>query len=257
MTRPAGQAGRIVERLEAERFAVVHVPAIEIFGIDPGTALRDVWRELGTFDFIHFASSNAIEHFFGYGSASGPASFGATTWFGVMGPGSRAVLARYVDRETVVTPGQESVESAALDSESMLRTLAALHAAPFHRALFVKGEGGRDVLPHAFRAQGSEIVEISVYRRRCPEASAEHRALLDRAARDTWCCTVLTSSEGTSNFSSMLDALGLARLRDCLALATHPRIAQTAQMKGWANVEICDPSDDALLHTLNSAAPSR
>ncbi|HEU4622748.1 MAG TPA: uroporphyrinogen-III synthase [Burkholderiaceae bacterium] len=253
ITRPAGQADALIARLQRADFAVAHVPAFEIVPLPPSPRWSAMLDRLDRFDLVHFASANAIERFF---ALAPHAAFAPDACLAVMGPASRAVLAQHTSHAIVVTPGQERDDDVNLDSEAMLVTLRRLRPQGFRLALFVKGEGGRNVLQGALRAAGSLTEELVLYERRCPRLSAEHAKALERVLDGAWCCTLLTSSEGATHFATMTAGSIGARLMSFPALVTHERVAQVATRLGWQHVEQCVPGDDAVMLKLESIAPS-
>ncbi len=104
---------------------------------------------------------------------------------------------------------------------------------------------GRDWLASQCRGQGGRVDWCVAYRRRAPAWSAAQRELARSASQDgtVW---LLSSSEALDNLSALLPGIDWSRAR---ALATHPRIAQSAARLGFGLVRTSRPAlDDMLLH---------
>ncbi len=262
ITRPTGQSGSLAAALERAGFASVLLPVFEIAPVARPAALTRVWSRIGQFDLIHFASANAIRHFFEHRPAG--AAFKPGAMIAVMGPGSRAAVAPWVrdDAVEIVTPGQElaPVLPTALDSETLMVTLEARLTAGFEglHALLVKGDGGRDWLAQALTEAGAQVEGVAVYRRLCPRLTEEQAGMLRAlSAQPDPTVFVVTSSEGAQNLATMLgayDAIGAWAKRTPIVV-THARVAQRARTLGFAQVFLSAPNDDAVVRTIESACP--
>ena len=260
ITRPTGQSGSLAAALEHAGFAPLLLPVFEIAPVAKAAPVERVWARIGEFDLIHFASANAIKHFFAH-RAPGHA-FKPGALLAVMGPGSRAAITPWLGDAPVrvVTPGQElaPAEPAALDSETLMLTLETLLPDGFggRRALLVKGDGGRDWLAQALDEAGAEVEGIAVYRRLCPRLSDDQVAgLRARMASSAPTAFVVTSSEGAQNLAAMLapfDAIQ-AWAKGMPLVVTHARVAQRAASLGFGRVLLSAPNDDAVVRTIELA----
>lgn len=260
ITRPTGQSGSLANALAGHGFASLLLPVFDIAPVTKPAPVQRIWTRSPEFDLIHFASANAIKHFFAHRPEGQKFKPGAL--LAVMGPGSRAAIAPYLGDDTaqIVTPGQElaPVQPAALDSETLMVTLETVLADGFvgKRALLVKGDGGRDWLARALTEAGVQVEGIAVYRRLCPPLSATQAASLrTRIAAPDPSAFVVTSSEGAQNLVTMLapDATLTAWAKATPIVVTHARVAQRARTLGFARVFLSAPNDDAVVRTIESA----
>jgi len=260
ITRPTGQAGSLAAALEQRGFASLLLPVFDIAPVTKPAPVHRIWARSADFDLIHFASANAIKHFFAHRPEGRGFKPGAL--IAVMGPGSRAVITPYLGDAPVriVTPGQElaPAQPAALDSETLMVTLETVLADGFvgKRALLVKGDGGRDWLAAALAEAGAQVEGIAVYRRLCPPLGETQAASLrTRAAASDPSAFVVTSSEGAQNLVTMLapDAALTAWAKATPIVVTHARVAQRARTLGFARVFLSAPNDDAVVRTIESA----
>ena len=99
-------------------------------------------------------------------------------------------------------------------------------------------------------AAGAQVDTVVAYERRAPIFSAAQIALAQEACGDgsVW---LFSSSEAVAHLQALLPpaCLGTAR-----ALATHPRIAQTARLAGFAVVGETSPTLNAIVASIESQA---
>jgi len=260
ITRPTGQSGSLAAALGQRGFASLLLPVFDIAPVTRPALVQRVWARSAEFDLIHFASANAIKHFFAHRPAGQAFKPGAL--IAVMGPGSRAVVTPFLGDAPVqiVTPGQElaPAQPAALDSETLMVTLETVLPGGFvgKRALLVKGDGGRDWLARALTEAGMQAEGIAVYRRLCPLMTpAQADSLRARAAAAEPTAFVVTSSEGAQNLVTMLapEAALMAWALATPVVVTHARVAQRARTLGFTRVLLSAPNDDAVVRTIESA----
>jgi uroporphyrinogen-III synthase len=238
VTRPAAQAADWVQALRALGQDAVALPLLDIAPVADPAPLHAAWRALPDAHFVMFVSANAVAHFF----AQAPTGL---AWppdlrAGCTGPGTSAALrAAGVPADGIVEPPPE----ASFDSESLWALLAQEHWAGRH-ALVVRGEEGRDWLADTLRARGATVDFVAAYRRCAPVPDAAAQALLSRAlalpAAYLW---LFSSSEGVAHLRTLAPGADWSRSG---ALASHPRIAQTARELGFGRVGLTAPSPAAV-----------
>jgi uroporphyrinogen-III synthase len=248
VTRPAAQAQAWAERLRAHGVQAEVLPLIEIAPPDDAEPVAQAWHSLTQRRMVFFVSPNAVEHFFGLR----PTGFGA--WPpGVLaaspGPGTtQALVAAGVPPSAVAEPAANAPQ---FDSESLWQRL---RERPWSgaRVLIVRGESGRDWLAERLREAGAEVEFVSAYRRAPPLNTPHLRGLLDAALDEPqhylW---FFSSSEAIDNLRHL--HLG-ADWSESRALATHPRIAQTARHAGFGEVLEARPAFDAVMACIQSRA---
>jgi uroporphyrinogen III methyltransferase/synthase len=160
VTRARPQASALAARLRGLGAAVVEAPAIRIEPLDAALP------ELAGYDLLCLTSPNGVHRLF---ELVADARALAGPRIAAIGPGTAAAL-----REHGVEPDLVPARSVA---EGLVEALAGIEVA---RALLVRGEEGRDVLPDALRERGAEVDIVAVYRT-VPEplAAAARSAALD------------------------------------------------------------------------------
>lgn len=246
VTRPARQAADWVARLRAAGIDAVDLPLIAIDPAPDAAAVRSAWEQLGQMRLAVFVSPNAAESFFG--ERPPQVHWPATTRAAAVGPGtSRVLRALGVDPALIVEPASDAAQ---FDSEALwaqLRTTDWRAA----RVLIVRGDGGRDWLAQTLRAQGAEVSAVCAYLRGAPRLDASQQALLAGALlaprRHLW---FFSSSEAVANLEALVGTgADWSRAR---ALATHPRIAASAQRLGFGDVAQARPAFEAVSACIQS-----
>lgn len=241
VTRPAGQAAPLLERIRAAGGEAIALPLLEIappeHPVDADT-LRQQFDRART---IIFISPNAVR--------MALAILPADQWprdatLATVGKGTARALhtAGFCD---IVTPDEGA------DSEALL-ALPEFREIRDQEFLIVRGEGGRALLAQTLEALGARVQHAIVYRRRpLPPGIARLRAEGDATY-------VITSSEA---LRVLLDAArdedDLAWLRDQRYVFGHPRIAELGRTRGLVRGIIAEsPEDEALYSALVSLAQS-
>lgn len=144
VTRARPQASALAQRLRALGATVVEAPAIRIVPIDAA------FPGIGDYDLLCLTSPNGVRRLFELitdaRSLAGPL-------IAAIGPGTAAALREHGIAADLVP--QRSV------AEGLV---AALEGVEVRRALLIRGEEGRDVLPDALRERGAEVEVVAVYR---------------------------------------------------------------------------------------------
>ena len=248
VTRPARQAADWVARLRAAGIDAVALPLIEIVCAPDEAQVQAAWEQLPSMRLAVFVSPNAAECFFG---ARPPAAqWPADTRAAAVGPGTSRVLRELgVDAGQIVEP---AVDAAQFDSEALWEQLRAIDWNA-QQVLIVRGDGGREWLAETLRAHGAQVSAVCAYRRCVPRLDEAQRAIVAAALREPrrhlW---FFSSSEAIANLESIAAEADWSRAR---ALATHPRIAESAQRLGFGEVVQTRPAFDALRACIQSMSP--
>jgi uroporphyrinogen-III synthase len=247
VTRPAAQAAAWVADLRRDGFDAVAMPLIAIAAPADPAPVQQAWHRLADHALVFFVSANAVLHFFALRPAG--ASWPAGTRAAAPGPGTAAALrAQGLPAAAVVEP---AAQAPAFDSESLW---AGLHNEPWagRSVLVVRGENGRDWLAEQLRAAGATVLFVAAYARAAPQPDCAGQSLLAgaRAApgRHLW---LLSSSEAVQHLVALWGGAVPAGAR---ALASHPRIAQTARDAGFAQVLACAPDPAAVRQAIRGAS---
>ena len=232
VTRPAAQALPWVQALEHHGLTATALPLIEIAPALDATEVVNAWLRLGDAQLVMFVSANAVEHFFARRPSA--AAWPSRTLAGSPGPGTtRALRDAGVPMSQIVEPAPDSPQ---FDSEALWQIL---REQDWQGAVVrvVRGDGGRDWLADTLRAHGADVGFVSAYRRVPPRWDAAAQSLLAQAlaqpAEHLW---LFSSSESINHLMAHVRQSATALPSGARALATHPRIAERAQVAGFAPV---------------------
>ena len=252
VTRPAPDAQRWADDLAARGLEAIALPLIAIATMPDAQALAAARNALDGLDALFFVSGNAATHFF---ASNVRTALVQRSWTAINtrawapGPGTAAALI-----EAGVPP--ESIDAPALDapqfdSEALWHVVQP-QVVPGLRVLMVRGAGadgqpaGRDWMADRLRTAGASVAQVAAYRRAAPVWAAAQAALARAALADgsVW---LFSSSEAIGNLKALLPD---ARFEAARAIATHPRIAQTARAAGFGVVCESRPGLDSLERSL-------
>ena len=256
VTRPAGEAARWVQGLAECGIDAVALPLIDIVAEPAGEALDAARTSLAACDAAMFVSAHAATAFLqpiSLPALVGVACDAIKTRAWATGPGTTAALRRAGwPAERLDAPTADAPQ---FDSEALWARVRH-QAGPGRRVLIVRGGDacgralGRPWLAEQLQAAGAQVDQVVAYRRVAPVLDAAQRALALSAATDTslW---LFSSSEAVANLCA---ALPTQDWRAARALATHPRIAQTAREAGFGSVTDTQPTLDAVVASIESGA---
>ena len=247
VTRPEPEAGRWVAQLQARGIEALALPLIEIGPAPDAAAVLQAWQHIDGFRAVMFVSGNAVKNFFAPARSMWPKQTRA--W--ATGPGTRdALQAAGVPLAAIDAPADDAPQ---FDSETLWRQVRG-QLRRGDAVLIARGgdatgrANGRDWLRDELEAQGVRVETVVAYVRRPPAWAAAEIARAAAAAVDgsVW---LLSSSEAIDNLMQLLPAHDW---RGAHAVATHPRIAQTARAAGFAVVHESRPTLDAVVAALES-----
>ncbi|HMN93545.1 MAG TPA: uroporphyrinogen-III synthase [Hydrogenophaga sp.] len=268
MTRPQEDAGRWVEALQTRGWSTLALPLIDIRApSSPGVlAVLDQARaSWWTFDALMFVSAAAVRHFF-TGVHVPPPSCGRNTRFWAPGPGTARELAQALAKLGIPADRLDAppADAGQFDSEHLWPQVQA-QMGMGRRLLVVRGGGaagqpqgagvsagqGREWLTAQCRARGAEVQACMAYER-CPPPEDDELRQKALDSRGPWSVWLFSSSEAVTNLRLWLPGF---TADGASALATHPRIAETATMAGFARVLISRPALPDVLAALESQWP--
>ncbi len=237
VTRPAGQADGLCERLRSAGFSVSREPllALEPLG-ELAPSGRRLVQDLDRFQHCIFISRNAV-HFglallFDYWPRwpVGVACY-------AVGDSTAAALR---DAGLVVqTPGED------MTSEGLL-ALPPLQAVHGQRVLIVKGEGGRQALRETLVSRGAAVSELACYRRVAP--ALDGAALAARLLGESVQLILISSGEALANLTALLKPRETHKLARITLVVPSPRVAAEDVAAGWRQPEVAaNAADDAML----------
>jgi uroporphyrinogen-III synthase len=267
ITRPTGDAQAWVDALQAAGYPALALPLIEVGPAAHKQPVVQAWAQWPKFQAVMFVSAQAVRYFFECQLTAMQAPLSATwasrprCW--ATGPGThKALLQAGVPEACIDSP---AADAAQFDSEALWQRVSA-HVQAGKPVLIVRGNDvgadntvpagtvqagtGRDWLAQQLQAAGASAQFVVAYERRAPVWSAEQKAQASEAATDgsLWC---FSSSQAIQNLAHTLPMQSWAKSR---CIATHARIAQTAQALGFGEIHISRPSLADLLVSLESLA---
>jgi len=236
VTRPAGQAQGLCDRLEIAGFRAVHIPTL---GIEPvtGSALLDTLSAaLERYQLAVFVSVNAVQH--GLARILERRDWPEDTAIATVGLATTAAveaLGLHVD----YVPAHE------YSSEGLL-ALPALQDMQDRRVVILRGNGGRDTLRDELVARGAQVEYLEVYRRSVPAQGADR--LVSLLAERSLATITLTSNAALQNLFDMAGSAGQPLLRDVpLVVASRRQAALAARLGFRQGAVIAGHASDAAI----------
>jgi uroporphyrinogen-III synthase len=238
VTRPAHQAGVIVQLIEQAGGRCVLFPAIAIEPpADPRTPAL-LLHEAATYHAVIFVSANAVEQAFALApglTTNLPRAF-------AVGNATAQALRKHGIADVIVP------EDGA-DSEALLR-LPELTDVRERSVLIVRGEGGRTTLAQTLQERGAHVRQAECYRR--ARAAGDPSALLSQWRAGKVDAVVAMSAETLSNLCDIIGQDGRALLQTTQVFVPHRRIAESAAHLGLNDVAITDAGDEGVVRGLSA-----
>lgn len=221
VTRPAGQAGGLCERIAKLGHEAIHIPAIEIAEPEDSKPLTEFIGRLEDCDLVILVSVNAVH--LGLAKILQQRDWPQHTQLATVGQSSTAAveaLGLHVDH----VPEHE------FSSEGLL-ALPALQDMQGKRVAILRGNGGRSTLLEGLAARGAQVEYVEVYRRACPQGSAARLLqLLQDGALDV---ITATSNETLQNLFDMAGPQDQTLLRNIPLVVASRRQAMLAAQLGF------------------------
>lgn len=250
VTRPEAQAADWVAQLGRHGIEATALPLIAIETVADPTAAAAAWDALADYRLVMFVSPNAATRFFALrpGQGAGPHAWPADVEVASPGPGTSAgLVALGVPAAQIVEP---VADAAQFDSEALWQQLQGRDWRGV-AVLVVCGEGGRDWLARQLQDRGARVHRLVAYRRAPPAWPPHRQALVAQAlARPQDHLWFFSSSQAVDHLLTRHPAPAWALSQ---ALATHPRIAQTAREAGFGRVLVSRPTLDAVVACIQSS----
>ena len=257
ITRPAGDAPAWVDALQAAGHQALALALIDVGPATHTQPLAQAWTRWGSYQAVMFVSAQAVRFFFQSQPSGISWAHGPRCW--ATGPGThKALLQAGVPEACIDSP---AADAAQFDSEALWQRVAS-HVQVGQPVLIVRGHdrdedsnspatgSGRDWLAQQLEAAGAVPQFVVAYERRAPVWTAQQLSQAAQAASDgsVWC---FSSSQAIQHLALALPAQNWAKAR---CLATHARIAQTAQTLGFGEVHLTRPSVGDVLRSLECLA---
>lgn len=274
ITRPAGDAHVWVDALQAAGHPALALPLIEVGPTPHPSPVVQAWAQWPVWQAVMFVSAPAVRYFFACQPDAMRADAGQTdspTWMNgphcwATGPGTHKALRQAgVPEACIDSPAADATQ---FDSEALWQRVGQQVKAG-RPVLIVRGHDacatsdaaqvpaqvpatgtGRDWLAQQLQTAGATAHFVVAYERRSPAWTAAQLKQASQAAGDgsVWC---FSSSQAITHLAQVLPAQSWAHAR---CVATHARIAQTAQDLGFGEVHTSRPSLADVLRSLESLA---
>src|SRR5262245_43236504 len=226
VTRSREQATELIDMLEERGAEAIPAHAIRITAAEDPGPLEDACRNAGTFDWIIFASANAVDYFMRGLLANSDVRDLHGVRLCTVGPSTASRLQRYGIRVDL-TPAE-------FRSDSLVDALKASGDLKGQRILIPRANIARDRLAEELREAGAEVVDVIAYRTMPggAERTGEYdvyRLLLDRQID----AVTFASASAVRNFVTMIGEEQAADLLKATVVASiGPVTAEAAQQLG-------------------------
>ncbi|GBE08153.1 uroporphyrinogen-III synthase [bacterium BMS3Bbin11] len=229
VTRPIGQANKLIDILENAGATVVHFPVIKITAIPEQERLLELAKQLNMYDIAIFISRNAAI----YGTALlQQAGWPQNTQIAAIGNGTAQQL-RTLGYSTNI------VSSTTANSEGLLAE-PAMHSVKGKRILIIRGNGGRGKLAETLCLRGAQIDYFECYERSRPQANTK---ILSRLwDRNSLNGIILTSAEGLKNLYQMVNKNDLPRLNTTPLYVISSTMVELCGKLGYKLTPVLMPS---------------
>ena len=226
VTRSREQAGELIDMLQERGADAIAAPTISIAPPEDVAALEEAVHQAPSFDWIIFASGNAVEAFMSRLTQNADVRELKGVRICAVGPGTAARLLRYGVRADL-TPSEYRAE-ALMDA---LRTQGPLRG---KRVLLPRADIGRDLLLDELRQAGADVSDVVAYRTTLAQADGDgdrdiYRMLLDGKID----AVTFTSASTVRNFAQIHGQEQAADLLSgTVVAAIGPVTAEAAQQLG-------------------------
>lgn len=261
LTRPAHQAQRLCDMLNAHGGQAIRFPVINIEAIALSKKMINTIADINKIDFAIFISANAVEYGIAQLLAHGkiPDTLKLVTIGKVSAQKMQQVLGRMPD----IYPTQH------YNSEALLALDSLQHKQVNNKTVIIfRGCGGRELLAASLLQRGARVTYAEVYQRVKPEPEPSSLKIIWGASKRPDIVTI-TSNEGLHNLVSMLkgtqsdDKTGkhsyLEYLWQTPLVVVTDKMRKEAQILGFKNAIIvaARASNDALLDSVLEWAKMR
>jgi uroporphyrinogen III methyltransferase/synthase len=226
VTRSREQATELIDMLEERGAEAIPAHSIRITAAEDPAPLEEACRQAGSFNWIIFASANAVDYFMRGLLTRGDVRDLHGVRLCTVGPSTASRLQRYGIRVDL-TPAE-------FRADALLDALKAFGSLNGQRVLIPRTNIARDRLAEGLREAGADVVDIVAYRTMPGgiERSGEYdiyRLLLDRQID----AVTFASASAVRNFVSMIGEDQAADLLKSTVVASiGPVTAEAAQQLG-------------------------
>lgn len=243
VTRPAHQAEKLCQHIEAAGGKVIRFPVLDIGPQQDPQKCQAQLARLAEIDLAIFVSANAVNAAFAL----------QPTWppqlsIAAVGKATAHALARHQQAEILVAPEP-------FNSEALLR-LPELQSVDGKRVMIFRGEGGREFLRDRLLERGAEVDYAECYQRVLPQTDTA--PLYAAWQQGQTMPIVVTSNQSLQNLHAMVNQDHRATLLASPLILISERTATLAKELGFtqAPVVAAAANDDAMLTALTHWAES-
>jgi uroporphyrinogen III methyltransferase/synthase len=228
VTRSREQAGELIDMLEDRGAEAIASPTIRIAAPEDTGPLDRAVAEVSTFDWIVFASANAVDSFMSRLLASGDVRELKGVKLGTVGPSTASRLQRYGMRVDLMP--------AEYRAEAVVEAMKAAGPLKGTRVLLPRADIGRDLLSDALSQAGATVTEVVAYRTTLAQGDRSgdrdiYRMLLDGQVD----AVTFTSASTVRNFAQIHGAEQAADLlRGTVVASIGPVTAEAGDQLGIA-----------------------
>lgn len=258
LTQPALRVAALRAALADAAFEVHHWP-VSLIEAEPGLDWHAVARYVADARWTLFPSPASIDVVMSAFEAQ-QIDWPGFTGIGLIGPGSREALQRWVARVAGlgevhwIEPAQAPFDADALLARAELQDLNGIGVVVLRRS------DGREGWLQTIRQRGGLLTALSVYRMRPiapPDAAPLWTAAQHQAGLRAF-VSIASADAGARLYQAASTWPHGEWLLDQVVLTQHPRIAQELRNQGWRHVLEHAPGIDALVRRLESLRnPSR
>jgi len=240
VTRPAHQAGPLIELLQQAGARAIPFPVIEIHRADASDALQRAIAQLDSYDLVIFISANAVDHGLEFIRQAGRQLPGEVAAIGQ----STAARLQQQGIRVSLQPAEGFNSEALLASDA----LQAQHISG-RQVLIFRGAGGRELLAQTLQQRGAQVDYAEVYQRRRPQVDAA--PLLDLWRKGRIQLVTVTSNEALKNLYHMVEQDGRELLLKTPLVVPGQRCAELARQTGIQTIlTAANATDQAMLDTI-------
>lgn len=237
VTRPRAQAAGLMDLIRAQGGDPILFPTIAITSVDDVARAAAVLARLADFNYVIFASANAVT----FGLALAPSGWPRGVSAIAVGPATAKAL-ETAGIPGALAPGERFDSEGVLEMELLRRPLG-------KRVMIVRGVGGRDVLARTLAERGALVEIAEVYARSNPRDDT--RVLVDQWRAGRIHAVICTASEAVRNLHGSL--AGNADLLERTPMfVPHPRIALAARALRLTDVIETATGDAAIVRAIDA-----
>ncbi len=243
VTRPLAQAGKLSTLINEQGGKTISFPLIDILPLQDYSAFDTAIKNITSYDWAVFISSNAVKNGMPRVLKQYPA-LPPCLKFSAIGPVTASELLAY-GISNVLIPNNR------FDSESLL-SLPEMYAMQGKKVMIFRGIGGREVLADTLTSRGANVTFAECYQRVNPQTNC---VMLEELWRNGQChAIVVTSSEAMRYLLQMTNHADNEWLYNIKICVNHARIAEEAKaLATHLQIHIADaPGDAAMLACLEA-----